>query len=91
MVYDEFRRHLGKAGLTIRQFADLLKMHPNSLTNYRKNGEVPTHVAIIAALMGEMADKKVDFKFILNGLEITSKRARGNPGRLSTKTLTLPQ
>ena len=38
MTYDEFQRQIGKAGLTIREFADLVKMHRNSVTNYAKLG-----------------------------------------------------
>lgn len=77
MTYDEFQRQVGKAGLTIREFAGLVKMHRNSVTNYAKQGEVPSHLAVIAALLGAMADKKVDFRFVLDGIEIEPKRPRG--------------
>ena len=68
MTYDEFQRQIGKAGLTIREFADLVKMHRNSVTNYAKLGEVPSHLAVIAALLGAMADQKLDFRAILDSI-----------------------
>lgn len=77
MTYEEFQRQLGKSGLTIRQFADLVKMNRISLSNYAKKGEVPTHLAVIATLLGEMAERKIDFREILSGIEIAPKKPRG--------------
>lgn len=77
MTYMEFQRHIGKAGLTVRGFADLIKMNRVSLSNCSKKGEVPSHLAVIAALMGEMADKGLDFRAILERIDITPKKPRG--------------
>ncbi len=38
---------------------------------------MPTHLAIIATLLGEMAERRIDFKNILASIEISPKRARG--------------
>ncbi len=77
MTYTEFQRHIGKAGLTVRGFADLIKMNRVSLSNCSKKGEVPSHLAVIAALMGEMADKGLDFRAVLGRIDITPKKPRG--------------
>ena len=77
MHYDEFQRQLGKAGLNNREFAELLKMNRNSITNYAKAGVVPAHLAVIAALLGAMADKQVEFRPILENLDIEQKKPRG--------------
>ena len=81
MTYDEFQRQIGKAGLTIREFADLVKMHRNSVTNYAKCGEVPSHLAVIASLLGAMADEKMDFHPILASIEIEPKKPRGGASK----------
>ncbi len=82
MTYDEFYRHLGKAGLTIREFADLVKMNANSVTNCRQRGDVPSHLAVMVALMGEMAEHKINFKHVLLNIEIAPKKPRGaGPGK----------
>ncbi len=65
MTYTEFKRQLGKAGLTVRAFAALLGQTPNSITNYASKGEVPTHLAIIATLMAEMVDAGLEFRVAL--------------------------
>ena len=77
MTYTEFQRHVGKAGLTVKAFADLIKMNRASLSNCAKRGEVPSHLAVIAALMGEMADKGVDFRKVMGRIDITPKKPRG--------------
>ena len=46
MTYDDFIIELNKAGLTVRRFADLMEMQPNSISNYKKKGEVPDHLAV---------------------------------------------
>lgn len=72
MTYEEFQRHIGKAGLKLNEFARLMGMHPNSITNKRKVG-VPRTLAMIAVLIGDLADRGVDYKELLvrNGLAST--------------------
>jgi hypothetical protein len=77
MTYDEFQRHIGKAGLKIHQFADLVKINRISISNYGKKGEVPSHLAVIAALLGEMAERRIDYREVLAKIEIAPKKPRG--------------
>lgn len=77
MSYEEFRRQLGKAGLTVKGFAELIKQTPNSITNYAAQGEVPPHLAIIAALMGDMAESGQDFRATLARIEFEASKPRG--------------
>lgn len=77
MTYEEFRRQLGKAGLTNRQFADLVKINPNSITNFKKEGEVPDHWAIVALLMGLLADQGIDYKEPISRISLAGRKVRG--------------
>ena len=77
MTYEEFQRQIGKAGLTISQFADLVKMNRVSLSNYGKRGEVPSHLAVISALLGEMAEHQIDYRDVLLKINISPKKPRG--------------
>ena len=77
MEYDEFQRQLGKAGLTIKAFAELLCMNRVSISNLAKKGEVPVHLAVIASLMGEMADKGVDYRSVIARIKIEPRQAKG--------------
>jgi hypothetical protein len=77
MKYDEFKRHVGKAGLTLAGFADLLNMNRASLSNYNKVGKVPDNLAVIAVLLGGMADAGLDFRSSISKVGIERKKERG--------------
>ena len=73
MPYTEFQRLVGKAGLSIKEFAALLDMKPNSITNYSKQGVVPTHIAVIVALISTMKDEGLDFYPVFEKVKSYSK------------------
>lgn len=77
MTYGEFQRQIYKAGLTLLQFAELTKMNRISLSNRKKKGDVPSHWAVIAVLLGEMAERQIDFREILAKIDIEPKKPRG--------------
>lgn len=77
MTYEEFRRQLGKAGITVKGFAHLLKQNPNSITNHAVTGEVPAHIAIIAALLAELAEHGIDYSAVLNRIDYSASKPRG--------------
>lgn len=72
MDYIEFRRHLGKAGLTINEFAALLQIQPSSVSNYSQKEAVPRAYAVLAVVLGDAADRGIDFREVLGrfGLQI---------------------
>lgn len=74
MDYTEFRRHLGKAGLTINEFAALLGIKPSSVSNYSAHPPVPTKLALVAVLLGDMADRGIDFRGVLSryGMDVNA-------------------
>lgn len=77
MRYTEFKRLLGKAGISGKEFSKLVKLNPNSLSNYAKKGSVPTHWAIIATLISEMEEEGLDFRHSISKLDITPNCPRG--------------
>jgi hypothetical protein len=66
MSYDEFKRCLRAANLTIKDLAALLDMQPNSITNYRAKGMVPRHLAVIATLLATLVTRDIDPVDVLN-------------------------
>ena len=75
--YEDFIVALGKAGLSVRGFADLLGMHPNSVSNNAKRGAVPSHLAIIAALLAELHIQGIPYEPIFSRLDLNKKKPRG--------------
>ena len=77
MTYQGFLLELGKAGLSVRAFAELIGMNPNSVSNYARSGEVPGHLAVIAVLVAEMWAHGLDFRAVISRVEVTLKKPRG--------------
>ena len=76
MNYDELIRNIGKAGLSVKEFAILLKANPNSITNKKKKECVPKNLGIIAVLLGEMVDKGLDYKHLFEKLNLNEQKRR---------------
>ncbi|WP_141047548.1 XRE family transcriptional regulator [Aliarcobacter cryaerophilus] len=76
MNYDELIRNIGKAGLSVKEFAILLKANPNSITNIKKKESVPKNLGIIAVLLGEMVDKGLDYKHLFEKLNLHEQKRR---------------
>jgi len=81
MKYEEFQRQIGKAGLTLTSFAQLVCMNRVSISNMSRKGDVPSHLAVIAALLAEMAEHGIDFRPVLAGIDIEPKKPRGGAAK----------
>ena len=68
---------LGKAGLSVRAFAELIAMNPNSISNYARAGELPTHLALIAVLVAGISEMGGDFRRVMSRVALTPKKPRG--------------
>lgn len=73
MPYAEFLAELERAGLSVRSFADLIGMNPNSITNYAGRGELPQHIALVAVLVAEMAVGGLDYRNAISKVAPTKK------------------
>ena len=81
MSYPYFLAELQKLGLSVRAFAGLIGMNPNSLSNYARSGELPTHIALIAVLMAGVAEKGGDYRQIMSKVTLAPKKPRGGAKR----------
>jgi hypothetical protein len=77
MTYEEFLKNLATAGLKIPDFAALMKMHQTSLYNWGLKDEVPSHIAVISALIAAMAEAEMDYRAVIATVDITPKKTRG--------------
>jgi transcriptional regulator with XRE-family HTH domain len=81
MLYTSFLSELESAGLSVRAFAELVGMNPNSISNYARNGELPTHLALIAVLVAELGSRGIDYRQAIAKVEVTPKKPRGGARR----------
>lgn len=77
MTYLEFTKNLKKADITAKEFAQLLKKHPNSITNNARKGKIPNELGVIAALIGKMADNNIEYRELINALDLNTQKIRG--------------
>lgn len=80
MPYTEFLAELDRAGLSVRGFAELIGMNPNSITNYARTGELPQHISLVAVLVGEMAANGLNYRSAIAKVSPT-KKPRGGTRR----------
>lgn len=76
MNYEELTRNIAKAGLDIKEFAELIKANPNSITNLKSKEKIPKNIAIIAVLLGEIVDKGLEYKHFFEKLDLKEQKAR---------------
>ena len=81
MTYSQFLTELTRAGLSVRAFAELIGMNPNSVSNYAQTAELPVHLALIAVLIAEMSVRGLDYRSVIANVAITPKKPRGRAQR----------
>jgi hypothetical protein len=82
MEYTEFKRHLGKAGLDLREFASLLGVSPTAVSNHAGRNLVPRSYAVLAVLLGDAADRNSNFRAALARFGLHISPEGGNVRRL---------
>ena len=78
MPYADFIEELRRARLSVREFAELIGMNPNSISNYARTGELPTHLSVIAVLVVAMSEMGGDYRRIMSRVERVRKQPRGS-------------
>ena len=81
MPYEDFLEELRKARLSVREFAELIGMNPNSISNYARTGELPAHLALIAVLVVGISEMGGDYRRIMSRVERVRKKPRGSGRR----------
>ncbi len=82
MNYQQFIAELGRAGLNVRAFAELIGMNKNSVSNYAAQEKVPRNLAIIAVLMSEMNTHGLEFReVVVRAISERAPRKGTRPGR----------
>lgn len=81
MPYANFLSELERANLSVRAFAELVGMNPNSISNYARAGELPTHLGLIAVLVAELGARGMDYRRVMSKVALAPKKPRGGAKR----------
>lgn len=77
MTFIEFKKHLLDAEITLPKFSKLIKVSEKNLQSYKKKGEVPNPIAVIVVCFVEMKKAGLDYRDIIDTLELTAKTKKG--------------
>lgn len=77
MTFINFKKLLLDAELTIPKFTALIKVSEKNIQSYKKKEEVPNAIAAIAACFAKMNQEGMDFKTLMNDLDLQKKEKKG--------------
>ncbi|KAB7884871.1 hypothetical protein [Poseidonibacter ostreae] len=77
MTFIDFKKLLLDAELTIPKFTALIKVSEKNIQAYKKKKEVPNTIASIAACFAHMNKTGMDYKAIIDDLELVKKEKKG--------------
>jgi len=78
MEFVEFKKLLLDADITLPKFANLIKVSEKNLQSYKKKGEVPNTIAVIAKSFALMNKKGILYKEYIKELNLKKKKKEGS-------------
>ena len=77
MTFIDFKKQLLDADITLPKFSKLIKVSEKNIQAYKKKGEVPNTIAVIVTCFANMQSHDVDYRTIINSLELEAKTKKG--------------
>ena len=89
MTFIDFKKFLLDADITLPKFANLIQVSDKNIQSYKKKGEVPNTIAVIAKSFALMSIKGINYKDHIKELNLKKKKKEGS-GFSVKKEETLP-
>ena len=77
MTFVDFKKHLLDADIALPKFSKLIKVSDKNLQSYKKKGEVPNAIASLVACFVSMNQNGIDYKQVIESLELKAKKKDG--------------
>jgi hypothetical protein len=77
MTFIDFKKLLLDADITLPKFANLIKVSDKNIQSYKKKGEVPNPIAVIAKSFAIMKQKDIHYKEHIKELNLKKKKKEG--------------
>lgn len=77
MTFIDFKKLLLDAEISLPKFSKLIKVSDKNLQSYKQKGEVPNTIAVIATCFAFMHKEGMDFREIIEALDLTAKVKKG--------------
>ncbi|MEA1919442.1 MAG: hypothetical protein U9N52_06330 [Campylobacterota bacterium] len=77
MTFIEFKKLLLDAEISLPKFSKLIKVSEKNIQSYKKKGEVPNPIAVIAQCFATMHHMDVDYRSVVESLSLEAKTKKG--------------
>jgi len=77
MTFIDLKKQLLDAEITLPKFSKLIKVSEKNIQSYKKKGEVPNAIAVAATCFAHIHQTGVDYRSIIEALELTAKTKKG--------------
>lgn len=77
MTFIEFKKKLLDAEISLPKFSKLIKVSEKNIQSYKKKGEVPNTIAVIATCFANLHALDVDYRSLIEELELEAKTKKG--------------
>lgn len=77
MSFIEFKKLLLDAEISLPKFSKLIKVSEKNIQSYKKKGEVPNTIAVIARCFATLHKMEFDYRFLIEALELEAKTKKG--------------
>lgn len=78
MTFVEFKKLLLDAEITLPKFSKLIKVSDKNLQSYKKKGEVPNAIAVVAQCFATMHQQGMDYRNAIEALELKAKTKKNS-------------
>lgn len=77
MTFIDFKKLLLDSEITLPKFAELIKVNEKNIQAYKKKGEVPNAIAVIAQCFAIMHEQGLNYREIIKELDLSKKEKKG--------------
>ena len=77
MTFIDFKKLLLDAEITLPKFSKLIKVSEKNLQAYKKKGEVPNTIAVIASCFAKLHHEGYDYREMVEALGLQPKTKKG--------------
>jgi hypothetical protein len=77
MTFINFKKLLLDAEISLPKFSSLIKVSEKNIQSYKKKGEVPNAIAVIAKCFSYMHENGIDYRTVVEELELKAKTKEG--------------
>lgn len=77
MTFIEFKKMLLDAEITLPKFCKLIKVSDKNIQSYKKKGDIPNTIAVIATCFAEMHKNQMDYHSLIDSLGLKKQTKKG--------------